>query len=321
MTSQEEKRIREFNTELSGDIQIRILKSNDERGDVLARFCTKLARLAPKLCVLDEVADSEEAPAILIDNSLRYQAVPSGTELEPFLVALKILDKNPPRIADALRDGLKKIDLPSSLEIYIAHPCPFCPAVVEKAIQLSAANAHIHVTVIDCGLFPEKAESIKIQAVPTVVLDRNFRWTGSVPMEEIIAVMAHRDPAVLGPAFLERMITEGNASQLAGMILESGKIFPALFDVLVNDAFSIRLGGMVVMEEVAEKNPEMAAQAIDPLWRRFFQASDQVKGDIMYILGEVRSPKLIPKLRTVIEGSYSHEIREAAKEALEKIEI
>ena len=69
----------------------------------------------------------------------------------------------------------------------------------------------------------------------------------------------------------------------------------------------------------SRKNPGMAAKAIDPLWARFEGVADQVKGDILYLFGEIGDPRVIPWLVEVTTGEFDAEVKEAAKEALEKI--
>jgi hypothetical protein len=58
---------------------------------------------------------------------------------------------------------------------------------------------------------------------------------------------------------------------------------------------------------------------IDPLWERFHSVEDPVKGDIVYILGESGDYTTIERLQTVLSGEYQAEVKEAAKEAIEKI--
>lgn len=53
---------------------------------------------------------------------------------------------------------------------------------------------------------------------------------------------------------------------------------------------------------------------------RYPQSGDSVKGDILYIFGELQSPQCLPHLRSVLAAEKNPEIREAAQEALEKIE-
>ena len=163
------------------------------------------------------------------------------------------------------------------------------------------------------------AQSNRIQSVPTVLLDEQFRWTGSLRLEELVEIMTNRDPAKLGTSTLKRMLKEGNAAQLAEMMLDKERIFPAFLDLLIHKKWPIRLGAMVTMEEIANRNSELAAQVIDPLWERFHQVEDPVKGDIVYILGESGDYKIVPRLQMILDSQYNTEVKEAAKEAIEKI--
>jgi HEAT repeat protein len=103
------------------------------------------------------------------------------------------------------------------------------------------------------------------------------------------------------------------------MILEAEKLFPAFYDVLTHDKWPIRLGAMVVIEEIVAKNRDLAADALSPLWDRFHGASVQIQGDILYVLGEIGDPRSVPWLRTVLSGSFDREVKEAAREAATKI--
>jgi HEAT repeat protein len=164
------------------------------------------------------------------------------------------------------------------------------------------------------------AQSNQIRSVPTLLLDEQFRWTGSFRLEEVVEIMTNRDPAKLGSSSLERMLKEGNAAQLAEMMLDKEEMFPAFLDLLIHKKWPVRLGAMVAMEEITDRNPELAAQVIDPLWERFHQVEDPVKGDIIYILGESGDYKIAPRMEMILSGEYHAEVKEAAGEALEKIE-
>ena len=72
------------------------------------------------------------------------------------------------------------------------------------------------------------------------------------------------------------------------------------------------------MEEIADQNPILASEVIDFLWDRFHRLSDQVKGDILYMFGEIKDRRAVSWLEDVLGGEYNEEVIEAAKEALEK---
>ena len=320
MTPEEEAAIREYNSELSADIHISLLMTDDKRSEEFEGFCASLSRLAPKIHVTQEEEESREAPAIRIGHTLRYHAIPLGRELRPFLDALPVSDGRASSIPLSVQDRLKSMNVPAVLSLFIAQQCPFCPVTVQHITPLLAISEFMDLTIIDCTLFPEMAQSNRIQSVPTLLLDRQFRWTGSFGLEEVIEVMTNRDPSKLGSSSLKRMLKEGNAGKVAEMMLERKDIFPSLFDLLTNEKWPVRLGAMVVMEEITSRNPGLAAQVIDPLWERFQHVEDAVKGDIIHVLGESGNHNIAPWMHMVLDGEYDAEVKEAAKEALEKLE-
>jgi len=76
---------------------------------------------------------------------------------------------------------------------------------------------------------------------------------------------------------------------------------------------------MVAMEEITERNIRLAATVAKPLLDRFYEQEDQIKGDIIHILGESGDPDLITELEKISESHDNPEIKEAVEEAIEKI--
>ena len=323
MTPEEETKIRKWNGELSGNIELKLLVTEDKRSKKIKEFCEHLAKLASRVALIKDEGAPGDLPAIRIAQAVKYHAVPLGTELEPFLKVASRLGGKVSGISSLVDDSdqgdVAGINIPAFLTLYVAQQCPFCPVVVQQLLSLAAESEFVHLAVIDGTLFPEAAQSDKIRSVPTVLLDNQFRWTGALQIEEVVEMMVNRDPAKLSADSLESMLKEGNASQVVDMIIEREIIFPALVDLLAHEKLFVRMGAMVVMEEIAERRPGLAVAVIEPLWERFFQVEDQIKGDIIHVLGEIGYQGLIPKLGVVLDGPYHTEVKEAAREAMEKI--
>jgi hypothetical protein len=215
---------------------------------------------------------------------------------------------------------LESLTLPAELKLYIAEQCPFCPAVVGSLLPLAISIDWIQMTVIDAGLHMEEAAANRIQSVPTLILDAQFRWTGAVKIQEVLEAVIHRDPSRLEADTLMHMIADGNAGLLSKMMLEKDMLFPALLDLLVHPKWPVRLGAMVALETIAAENPALAQKMAAPLWKRFDAADDKVKGDILYLLGEIDTGGSIGRIQDVLNrnADYDAEIIEAAEEALEK---
>jgi hypothetical protein len=243
--------------------------------------------------------------------------VPAGTEVEPFVEALA--PTTPPRLSGELAERLKRMGVPAALDLYVIPECRHCPTAVRRLMPLAEAGGRVRLTVIDGALFPELAQAQGIRAAPTLLLDGQFRWTGSFDLEEVAALMLTRDPVSLGPASIELMLKEGAARRLAQLMAERNALFPAIVELLCREQWPVRLGAMVAMEELFALRPELAQQVIDPLWDRFEAVSDPVKGDILYVFGEIGEATLIPRLTSLLQAEMSDAVRDAAAEALAKL--
>jgi hypothetical protein len=76
---------------------------------------------------------------------------------------------------------------------------------------------------------------------------------------------------------------------------------------------------ILLKKKLPEKNPDLAAEALNPLWDRFHGASVQIQGDILHVFGEIGHPSSISWLETVLSGNFDQEVKEAAREAADKI--
>ena len=318
MTPEEERTIALWGQKLKNDIPMELAVTGDKRSRVFQDFCDNLSRVAPKIRTKTEKEDEAKPPVIRIGN-VRYQAIPTGKELEPFLSALAGDESSTLQLSASLRECVSNIEIPARLKIYITPYCPFCPVVVKQLLSLSAANEGIKLTIIDGALFPEASKSDNIQSAPTVLLDDLYRWTGAIQLTEIADMILNRDPSRLSASSLKDMLEEGNAAGVAEMMTDSGKIFPAFLELLVHEKWPVRLGAMVVFETIAAENSKLIARAIPFLWERFSQVEDTVKGDLLYLFGISGDESLIPKLEMVLSGPYPAEVKEAAAEALEEI--
>ena len=316
----EKKEIADWGQTLKDDIRIHLILTEDERSQTFQDFCEELTRIAPKIKIKQEKEDESKPPVIRVGN-VGYQAIPAGKELEPFLSMLVDGDGQTQNGPLSVHKKLHQTRVPALLKVYIMPHCPFCPATVKQLLCLAAASESIRLTIIDGALFPEKAASDKIQSAPTVLLDDQFYWTGSIQIEEIVDMILNRDPSRLSASSLKAMFEEGGAVEVAGMMLDNGKIFPALMELLIHKKWPVRLAAMMVFETLAEENNMLVHHTIPYLWDSFLTAEDTVKGDILYLLGKSGDKGIIPKLETVLNGPYGVDVKEAAEEAVEALNL
>jgi hypothetical protein len=317
LTLSEETRFRNASTAVKPGTVLRLVMTPDGRSLEMAEFCERVAALLPQVSITREEGTANDPPLILLPNGMRYRGLPKGNEVPPFVEALA--GKIPP-LSDRLRGRLDGTPHPpADLDLFVTAQCTFCPVAVRRGMALAAASPLIRLTIIDAGLFPEIAQRQGIQAVPTLVLDGQFHWTGEIAIEEVIDLLVTRDPASMGPASLELLLKEGAARRLARMMADRNSVFPALIELLCHEQWPVRLGAMVAVEELNAIAPDLGCEAIDALWDRFEGVTDQVKGDILFLCGEIGRPQMVPRIKAVLQSGAAAEVREAAEEALAKL--
>jgi hypothetical protein len=322
MTPQEEHTLEAFNERLRKPVEIRLALSDDPRSREMQAFCRRLGEIAPHVKIVEDAEETGPLPALWIGERLCYCGIPTGNELAPFLEALCFLDADGLPILPSLSEDLNTLEAPANLQVYVAPSCGFCPAVVSRLLPLPFAFASIYLTVIDVALFPETAAAQRIKSVPTLVVDDQLRWTGMVDVTELSRAVVNRDPAMLGSESLLRMLrTEGGAYDLAGMMHRCAKVFPAFADLLADARFTVRLAAMVAVEDLLDRDPDLALQVVQPMLKRYPEANDAVKGDLLYLFGQIKAKEALPLLHRAAASDPNAEIREAAVEALEKIAL
>ena len=296
-------------------------RDKGDTGAEMARFCDRLKELAPGLKIKNDSDIPFPAPILAVGrhHNIGYQAAFTGKLLACFLEALADADRQDTVSVQSEDDLLKSIDLPVILKLYVAAQCPHCPQSIRKLQALAARTPLIRLRIVDAALFPREAEADQVRSVPTLILDDQYRWTGSVDAEEILSLCIRRDPAQLSAGSLRQLIEAGEASRVAEMMITAEKLFPALADLLVHDRWSVRLGAMVTAEYLADESPALSLELCRLLWERFALLAPQVQGDVVQVLGQIDNDVTKNYLRSVLSGDFDAEVKTTAKEVLEEM--
>lgn len=319
ITEQVINRIRQWGRGQDADVSLRYATTGDSMDESFKDFACMVADLAPCVKAKKDGDAPVSLPSLFIGSRVTYQALPHDRELEPFLAVLAETGAFSDRIPADVRERLAQLTVPALIKIYVTPFCPHCPHVVSLLLGLAALSELVRVTVIDGELFPDAAGKDRVSAAPTVILDDQFRWAGSVDAAELVTLMLDRDPASLGADALRSMIEEGNADGVARMMSRRGKIFDAFVDLLAHPRWSVRLGAMVAFESLVEVDAKLAKGIVEPLTALFTKVDDMVKGDLLHVLGESGSRAALPFIEGVAAGDDDEEVQEAAREAIEKL--
>ncbi|MBU8911468.1 MAG: thioredoxin family protein [Desulfobacterales bacterium] len=311
--------IQNWNQTIENQVKIKQLTTAHAEENQFINFAGQLSALASRLVIKAEKSE-KNLPCFLLEENITYSALPLEKELEPFLEALSQINANCPVIFEPIRQTLDKIDIPVRLKLYIALQCPHCPELVRTVIPLALSCKNIHLHIIDGSLFPETAQKDGVMSAPCLILDDDFRWTGSVSADEIVKMITSRDPSQLSAKTLKTILEQGDASWITRQIIEKGKIFDTFIKLLLHETWSVRLGAMVIVEELAETSPELAASLCPILTGLFDKKDIPIQGDILYALGETGTMETKEWIQTKLAELEHPDLIDAATEALDTLE-
>ena len=309
----------------NGQQSLRLRKREHKAAEELDAFCREFSSLAPSVHITPfeeekPFSGHRGLPGLVLKDNLIYSAIPLERELPPFLEGLDTICSRTPVPPPDIREVLEQIPAPCDLVLYIARQCPHCPGVVQTLLPLAVFSDKVRLTVIDGSLFPEAAQKDRVMSAPCLLLGEEFRWTGAVPALEIINMMVRQDPAKLGMESLRGIIEEGNAQWITDQMVKAHTIFPSFVKLLLHDAWSVRLGAMVIVESLGENHPGLAKK-ICPLLMDAFSGKDiPVQGDILYALGQAGGRNEKEWIASRLNALDHPDLKEAAEDALEDID-
>ncbi len=287
-------------------------------GERLSLFCGQLQKEMPDVTIKRDSDIPFGDPVMVIGRhaNIAYYTLPTGKFLPLFLDALDTGQEADLPSAGETETAASPLDLPAGLKLYVADQCPHCPGMLGQIQALANTTPMIRLQVINAALFPEMAQADKIKSVPTLILDDRFRWTGRVDAAEVLNICANRNPADLSADSLRQLIEDGQAAQVAEMMMESGQVFPALIDLLTHPRWSVRLGAMVTAEYLADESPALAIDLCRSLWQTFSDIAPQAQGDVTHIFGLIDDDTTRRYLQSIVGDDFEKAVREAAQEAL-----
>ena len=298
-----------------------IIKVNLTRNSLSAPFRTFIEELVSVHAKLQPVylSHSEDGPpTIEIQPNLRYMALPNGREMAPFLQSLLSRSQGKVSLAPRSLSALETFITPTRFEVLMSPACPHCPAVVGVVNQLALASTYVEVTIIDVTLFAEYGEKYGIRAVPAVVIDEQDQLAGAISEDLLVDRLASSDPSSFHPDSFKKIIKEGDAERLAGMMVADGDLYSGSLELLADSDWSVRMGMMVVLEEVAERNPDLVRRAYPYILDLLEHEDDNQRGDTAYLLGLIGDASVMDRLEVLLNDA-NPQVAEAAFEAARRI--
>jgi len=298
-----------------------IIKVNLTRNSLSAQFRTfidELASVSEQLQPVYLTYGEDGPPTIEIQTNLRYMALPNGREMAPFLQSLLSRSQGEVSLAPRSLSALETFITPTRFEVMMSPACPHCPTVVGLVNQLALASTYLEATIIDVTLFADYGQKYGIQSVPTVVIDGQDQLVGTISEDLLVDRLANSDPSSFHPDSFKKIIKEGDAERLAGMMVADGDLYSGSLELLADPDWSVRMGMMVVLEGVAERSPDLVQCAYPYILDLLEHEDDNQRGDTAYLLGLIGDASVMDRLEVLLNDT-NPQVVEVALEAVQQI--
>ncbi len=309
---------------IEGQCEIALAVSGHAEDEYFVEFSQKLCEQTDKLVVIKKKTDAGSLPGFVLKDNLLWSGLPLEKQADIFCHIIAQTQENGAESPvsekdDTLAHMLDMLDFPVNMKLYVSIMCPHCPVVVKDFIPLAFYCDNIHLHIIDGSLFDREAADDSVMSVPCLILDNDLRWTAGADPGEIVRAALDRDPSKLSAESLRNFLEQGDAAAVAAMMIKKGMIFDNFVELLVHEKWSVRLGAVVVIEELAERAPELAENICPVLIGRFDDYDIPVQGDILYALGEAGNRETMEWIRARLPDFENPDLGDVAKEAIESI--
>jgi thiol-disulfide isomerase/thioredoxin len=248
-----------------------------------------------------ELVDGRPLTVIKIDGVevIRYLG---DVKLDSFLKTLKIL-----------REAKQNGNLSAEIKVFVSPFCPHCAKVIENVNSLAVENPNVKVEIIDVSVYPELAEKYGITSAPTTIINDSVRLIGYISKEEVVKWIEKAEDK---KEYFVKLIKDGRLDELLDSIKDENNL-GVVVDLLAYNDFMVRLGAMVVLEEVFKSNPSIVKAVKDKIRKLLKHDDKRIVQDVAMLLGVIGDEEDIEFLKDLVKAGG--EVKLSAEEAIEEI--
>ncbi len=201
---------RTFRKDLKADVELRLFTQRPSPITVPGRECKycvqtqqmleELAALSPKLQleIIDifaqpELAKDEEilrVPALAFGPKgkakLRFFGIPMGYQLSVIVENIKTISRGVSPLSMATRKGLRGMNQPVHIQVFVTPTDTECPPVARLAHALALENENITADVIEVEEFPALVQRYGIRSVPMTIVNEITQIAGLTSEQEYV---------------------------------------------------------------------------------------------------------------------------------------
>lgn len=297
-------------SDIGDTVTVGFLSTDHPENPRFKKFIEAFVSLSERIRVEVRESAEENLPAIVVGGKVYYHAIPDKTEFTPFMDAISLSVKDRPLIPAKNRADLK---------VVVMAGCIHCPNAVRNAVRFAFSNNGVRVSIIDGMMFKDAIEKFDIKSAPTTIINDQVFLTGVIPENDLTRWVRKTNEKHFSIDDFVKMIKEGNAHKLADMMIDDGTIYPDFLSLLWDDKWSLRLGAMVVLEDIYEKKSPLIKTVIKEIEKHLFDNDLRNRCDAAFLIGNIGGKDSIPTLKSAMTMRQEDIFLECVEEAISLI--
>jgi len=174
-------------------------KDETEYSKQTMELLEELASLNENLSLTVEICDNSDrmkkeeltlCPSIKIKSDrtgfVNFYGVPAGHEFISLIEGIKDMGSDNLALPEDVINGLKEIEKPIDIKVFITHGCPYCTGAVRTAHQFSLVNENIKSSMVDANYFRELSMKHGVSSVPHIIINDQTGFVGNIPPEAFL---------------------------------------------------------------------------------------------------------------------------------------
>ena len=181
---------------ISGKIVFEVYRSTHEQQKELLDMLNELSVVSSKMAVrLNEASAKVPTFSLLYNDThtgITFQGVPGGHEFSSLILAV-LNSAGLGKLPDVgLTQRIKRLKSGLQIKTYVSLSCENCPDVVQAMNQIALAHGSIEHRTIDGGLVQDELAQLKIQGVPSVLVEDELLHSGRATLIDLLTKLENK---------------------------------------------------------------------------------------------------------------------------------
>ncbi|MFW7379618.1 MAG: alkyl hydroperoxide reductase subunit F [Oligoflexus sp.] len=176
---------------LKANISLVVAPSSHAKQEELISMLSDVASVSEKIeCKVE--GDSKSSPYFRIlkdgkETGVAFQGIPGGHEFTSLILGILNADGHGKLPDQGIVQRIKRLKPGLEIRTFISLSCENCPDVVQALNQVILAHGSMKHTMVDGGMVPEELETLKIQGVPSVIIDGQLIHSGRASLADLLS--------------------------------------------------------------------------------------------------------------------------------------